>query len=211
MTGHLPEVSLLEAALDDEPSTSLHPEVAAHLRACKSCLTRLQELREDLTQLVSRDETPPPPRLRAHLLAAVNLDAVQPFAGLSRRVARIFDLDEAQVQKVLRDAHGDSAWEVRGPFSYFHFTPGPKLAPTAEAGIVRLEPGVSFPRHRHRGDEYALVLRGALREDTGGSVAFPGDIQHMPEDSRHTVTCTSREPCVFAVLLYGGSPDIEAT
>jgi quercetin dioxygenase-like cupin family protein len=60
--------------------------------------------------------------------------------------------------------------------------------------------------HRHRGDEYGLVLSGALREDLHGRVGFPGDLLHMPEGSTHTVTCVSKESCIFAVLLKGGMP-----
>lgn len=208
MSGHLPEVSLLEAALDR--TIDLHPEAAAHLAACTSCSRRVQELIEDLAALTTREPIPPPPALRERILAATaGSDEATPFAGFSRRVARLFDLDAVQADKVLSDANGETAWELRGPFSYFHFEPGPKLAESAEAGIVRLEPGVCFPRHRHRGDEYAIVLQGILREDTSGREGLPGDILHMPEGTSHTVTNTSTGRCTFAVLLHGGMPLIE--
>jgi anti-sigma factor ChrR (cupin superfamily) len=201
MIGHLPEVSLFEAALDETNTFSAHREVVEHLAACASCQARLRELREALTAIVTREESTPPPALREHILVPT-----RPFAGLSRRAGRLFDLDDAQVEKLLEDAIGETAWEVRGPFSYFHFAVGAAHEATTEAGIVRLEPGVTFPRHRHLGDEYSFVLQGCLREDSSGREALPGDLQHMPEGSVHTVTCTSERPCLFAVLLHGGSP-----
>jgi putative transcriptional regulator len=207
MSGHLPEVSLLEAALDH--TADLHPEAAAHLAACASCSRRVQELIEDLATITTQQTVAPPPALRERILAATGEPEGAPFAGFARRLGRMFDLEPAQAEKILVDAHGDTAWELWGPFSYFHFAPGKSLQSGAEAGIVRLEPGVRFPRHRHRGDEYALVLRGILREDLSGRESLPGDVLHMAEGTRHTVTCTSTGRCVFAVLLHGGMPVME--
>jgi putative transcriptional regulator len=186
MIGHLPEVSLFEAALDETGAFSAHREVIEHLAACPTCQARLRELREALTRIVTREEKAPPPALRERILATTT-----PFAGLSRRVGRLFDLDDAQVEKLLADTTGETAWEVRGPFSYFHFAVGAAHEATTEAGIVRLEPGVIFPRHRHLGDEYSFILQGCLRDDASGREALPGDLQHMPEGSVHTITCTS--------------------
>lgn len=208
MSGHLPEVSLLEAALDR--TAELHPEAAAHLAACASCSQRVRELVEDLAAITASEPVAPPPHLRERILAATGEKTnAAPLAGFARRLARLFDLDSVQADKVLEGACGDTAWEVRGPFSYFHFTPGPQLAQGAEAGVVRLEPGVCFPRHRHRGDEYAIVLQGILREDHSGREGLPGDVMHMREGSSHTVSCTGAERCIFAVLLHGGMPVME--
>lgn len=208
MTGHLPEVSLFEAAMEGEASPSLDPEVAVHLTTCDRCQRRLQSVREDLATVGTRaGTTSPPPALRASILAAVAPgESAEPFPGLARRVGKLFDLDAEATRKVLQDARGDTAWTWTGPVSFFHFTPGPSLAGSAEGGIIRLAPGAVFPGHRHRGDEHGFILSGALREDQSGREAFPGDLVFMPEGSVHTVTCISREPCTFAVLLHGGFP-----
>ena len=50
---------------------------------------------------------------------------------------------------------------------------------------MRLAPGMSFPRHRHRGDEHGLVLTGTLRDDSSGRIGQPGDILFMPHGSVH--------------------------
>lgn len=208
MKGHLPEAALFEAALEyDAPSAMRHnAEVAAHLSSCTRCQGRLAELREDLaTMLCQGEAAEPAPELRTHILSGIQ-DGADSFSGLVRRFIRMFDTDAAQAQAVLSAAQDDSAWEICGAVSYFHFAPGATLKSVAEAGIVRLVPGACFPAHRHRGDEHGLVLRGILREDHSGKEAFPGDFVFMPQGSIHTVTCTSQESCVFAVLLYGGNP-----
>lgn len=209
MTGHLPEVTLFEAAMEGESSPSLDPEVAVHLTACGRCQRRLQAVREDMATIGSlAASAAPPPALRESLLASIGQGPTnpRPFAGLAGRFSRLFELDTEATRKVLSDAAGDTAWTWTGPVSFFHFTPGPSLVATAEGGIIRLLPGAVFPGHRHRGDEYGFILGGALREDQSGREAFPGDIVFMPMDSVHTVTCISREPCTFAVLLNGGFP-----
>lgn len=206
MIGHLPEVTLFEAAMEGEASASLAPEVAVHLTTCGRCQRRLQSVREDLATVGSHAAAAtPPPALRASILAAVGASA-EPFPGLARRFGQLFELDAQATRQVLLDAKGDTAWTWTGPVSFFHFTPGPSLVSTAEGGIIRLAPGAVFPGHRHRGDEYGFILSGSLREDQSGREAFPGDIVFMPEGSVHTVTCISREPCTFAVLLNGGFP-----
>ena len=40
MIGHLPEVTLFEAAMEGESSPSLDPEVAVHLTTCGRCQRR---------------------------------------------------------------------------------------------------------------------------------------------------------------------------
>ena len=42
------------------------------------------------------------------------------------------------------------------------------------AGILRLSPGVRYPRHTHHGREWNLVLEGGFREDDGHEV-WPGE------------------------------------
>jgi hypothetical protein len=44
---------------------------------------------------------------------------------------------------------------------FFHFAPGASSG-FAEAGIVQLAKGASFPRHRHVGDEVNFILEGTL-------------------------------------------------
>jgi putative transcriptional regulator len=83
-----------------------------------------------------------------------------------------------------------------------HLAGGPRVA-SADCGLVRIEPGARFPRHRHLGDEWSLVLAGEAEEGTGARWA-PGDLVHRPADSAHAFRVVSAEPLVFAVVLQGG-------
>lgn len=222
MDEHLTEEQLLQLALSVESPAGQGGDAtsARHLAACSVCAARLVALRDELTEslLDSTTDAPPvAPALQdsAHGLKAQVLQAAQPttsvaqLQGFARRIGRLFDLDEPTVQRLLGDALGDTVWELPGPIAFFHFQPGARLTTVAEAGVVRLAPGMTFPRHRHRGDEHGLVLTGTLRDDSSGRIGQPGDILFMPHGSVHTVTAVSDETCLFFVLLYGGTPDIE--
>jgi putative transcriptional regulator len=212
MSGHLPEVSLLEAALELGDSALRHPEVAAHLASCPRCQAELGALREELGGLGLSPSNPAPPsppsRLREQILAATSAGPSR-MSGLGRRFARLFQLDEAQAQALLERTTSDGGWAYTGPISFFHFVAGGDLSSQAEAGVIRLTPGTTFPLHRHRGTEYALVLSGALRDEQSGRHGLPGDLFEMADGTTHAVTCTSTESCCFAVLLYGGFPILD--
>ena len=216
MDEHLAEEQLLDLALRvDVHDVALEPARARdtqHVSTCPTCAARLAALREELTaDLLSDGDAGAiaSAQLKDRLLRGSYDPGDAALHGFVRRIGLLFDLDEAAVQKVLHDAQGETVWEVPGPIAYFHFQPGPRLSQVAEAGVVRLAPGMTFPRHRHRGDEHGLILRGSLREDNSGTMGYPGDILFMPDGSVHSVTAMSTEPCLFVVLLYGGTPDIE--
>lgn len=225
MSAHLADEQLLDLALHidgagddtddhaDAPVGDAQKAAAAHVTACPACRDRLRSLRDDLgltlAPLAPVGDAQVPATLRAHILSATQPDGADALAGFHPRICRLFGLSDDAGHAVLRDAMSEQAWQISGPMSLFHFHPGPSLRSQAEAGVIRLFPGVSFPPHRHIGDEYGLVLTGALREDATGRIGYPGDVLFMPQDSKHTVTAVSQTPCIFLVLLYGGTPEIE--
>lgn len=81
------------------------------------------------------------------------------FAGLRD----LFDLSEAALRQVLARIDEPGGWSLHGEARYFHFAPGPRMA-TQEAGVVRMAPGVVFPRHLHRGGEVTFVLDGLMND-----------------------------------------------
>lgn len=209
----------------------------SHVSHCADCSARVRALREELADslLPGAEAAPTAWRsasvaaapdsqdtsdgsasvaasaidLKSRVLRATTEAGPDALQGFVHRIGLLFDLDAAAVHKLLADAHGESAWELPGPIAFFHVQPGPRLQSVAEAGVVRLAPGMTFPRHRHRGDEHGLVLSGTLREDNTGKLGHPGDILFMPDGSTHTVTAVGDQTCLFVVLLYGGTPDIE--
>lgn len=220
MDQHLADEQLVQLALrDDRPDGSVGDVASAqHLAACPACAARLVALREELAETLLGETADGAGTAAAQsmldlkdrvLTATPPTPSVASLQGFARRIGSLFDIDDAMVQKVLADSLGDTAWELPGPIAFFHFPAGPRLSNVAEAGVVRLWPGMTFPRHRHRGDEHGLILTGTLRDDSSGKIGFPGDILFMPDGSVHSVTAVSDEICLFFVLLYGGTPDIE--
>jgi quercetin dioxygenase-like cupin family protein len=128
------------------------------------------------------------------------------LAGFLDRLATFFDLAHERAAELLREASGDArSWQALpgSAARLFHLAGGPRVA-AADCGLVRLEPGARFPGHRHRGDEWSLVLAGeAVEEETGARWA-PGDLVHRSVETAHAFSAVGSEPLVFAVVLYGG-------
>jgi putative transcriptional regulator len=176
--------------------------VETHLRSCPSCTRASLEARRTLGLLAA--ELPPiapPERVRNRLFAVVR--GRGRFAPFHDRIADLFDLPAATAEDLLTTLDVPANW-IPGPGGghELYFVPhGPRLA-GADAGFVRLEPGLRYPRHRHLGDEITLVLSGGLREH-GGEVFRPGDRAIRTEGSEHSFEVLA-EGCIFAVVLRGG-------
>ena len=142
--------------------------------------------------------------MRETLLATVSQE--HRFDGFLARAAALLDLPRERTRLLLREVgrFAESRWEdgrVAG-VRIFHFDGGPRIA-DAHCGIVHIQPDVSYPRHRHRGDEWSLVLQGTAREDTG-HIWAPGDLVGNLADSRHSFTALGPEPFVFLVVVNDG-------
>jgi len=173
-------------------------------------------VRQVMAQLGWVDQaTPLPPTLHARVQARIEgLVAAMPFAqvpplpvaALVTRVAAFFDLAEARAQQLLQ------ALQVApGPPWIPSGLPGVRLLPLAGgphlAGATCVlaygAPGQGFPRHRHDGDEWTLVLQGWVQEDDGRRWG-PGDRLHRAPGSIHALTALEPTPCVCALVSYGG-------
>ena len=81
------------------------------------------------------------------------------------------------------------------------------------AVMIQMQPGCSYPRHRHRGAEELLILRGGFRDESGEYRA--GQFCRFEDGSvHHPVALPGDEPCVFFAiaqegidLLGDGEPD----
>jgi hypothetical protein len=143
-----------------------------------------------------------PASSRDRLLAAVRRPPVR-YAPLYDRLMGLFDLDEPALIAHLERSNDPAAWEPFLPGVHaFHFRPGPRVS-EADAGLVRVEAGVTFPGHRHLGPERVLLLEGSYRDSTG-VVYQAGDVHEMAKDSRHSYQVSPDSPVVIAVVLYGG-------
>lgn len=163
------------------------------------------------------ERSQPRPDLRADVLAATarvpqdgqgQAQGNHPFAGFRRRFARLFDLSEADSDRVLSRMSEPAQWEQLKTLRVHHFDPGPARG-NAHAGLVRCSPGVPFPTHRHRGKETTLYLAGVARDEDSGELMLPGDLVERPEAELHRLTVLPPSECVFAVLLENDLPDFD--
>lgn len=68
--------------------------------------------------------------------------------------------------------------------------------------LLRMEPGVSMPRHRHTGETHAFHLAGWRRLDTGAHVG-PGDHVHEPPGHVDSWDVIGDEPLIALVVVMG--------
>lgn len=142
----------------------------------------------------------PQPELRDTILGSVATETR--FEGFVPRVARFLDLSPEAARELLRRADSPDAEEWRSEIAgtrTLHFRGGPRHA-DRHCGLIRVDPGTHFPRHRHRGDEWALVLWGSAREDTG-RLWEPGDLIYNAGGSGHAFEVLGSEPFVFVTVL----------
>jgi quercetin dioxygenase-like cupin family protein len=141
------------------------------------------------------------PEVRARLLATVA--SADRFAPFLPALSRLFDLPAAALRAVVERIDRPGDFLVGGPgVSYLHFAPGPALsAAGAEAGIVLLEPGADFPRHRHLGTESTFVLEGVMRD--GEASHGPGALVEHPAGTSHDYAATAARPLVLLVVHHG--------
>ena len=121
----------------------------------------------------------------------------------------MLDLGADAVQALLARIDDQVAWEPALPGMHMqHFQAGPRFA-TADAGFVRLQPGMAFPRHRHLGPEVTVVLEGAMR--TGDKVHGPGAVIEMAEGTVHDYSATADRDLVLLTVQTGIVPVFEST
>jgi quercetin dioxygenase-like cupin family protein len=130
---------------------------------------------------------------------------VQPLALLAHadQAAGFFDLPLEKTRQIFEKACNPAAWmpaAVPG-LHLFDLIPGPRWA-NADAGLIRFEPGVSFPHHSHMGEERVLMLEGAIRF-TDGSEQHAGEELIMPPGSAHAFTVLP-EGATYGLILGTG-------
>jgi putative transcriptional regulator len=148
---------------------------------------------------------PAPASVRDRLFRT--LDGVDRFAPFFDDLCRLFQLPLERVRALLARIDGQ-VWEsslLRVPLKgarLFHFQVGPALAAAGAAGgVVRIQPGVTFPRHTHHGPEVTYVLEGGYLVDD--RVYHPGQAIEMVAQSTHAYRSAPGRDLVLAVLHHG--------
>jgi|SRR5580698_4000184 putative transcriptional regulator len=85
---------------------------------------------------------------------------------------------------------------------------GVKYRPVAVSSVegcrvfmLRAEPGIRLPRHRHTDTEWTCVFEGAFRHDLGRF--GPGDFDEADETVEHNPVVEESVPCICLVALKG--------
>lgn len=159
----------------------------------------LSVLLDDLTPIA------PPPSLRARILdAAVPAGRLQRFAAT---LARMLDVGVAKAEQLLDTFESMPGWED-GPLpgcSRSLWVAGGAATLGSIRGFIRLDPGVTFPEHRHLGDEQVLVLQGSFVDSVTGATARPGDLITLPAGTEHAFTVVDGgPPLLYFVVVREG-------
>ena len=149
------------------------------------------------------DAAAPSPTSSARLLDAT---AVAPtrYAPFFKRLAALFDLDEATIEQRMAALADAKTWKRTGlrGVERIMVSPGPELA-SARTSFVRFAPGAHFPKHAHLGFEQVFVLEGSYTDDAG-VVHGPGNLHEMVADTEHEFWVAPNEPCIAASVLHRG-------
>ncbi len=167
----------------------LPPEEAAafeaHAAGCPACRDERASLRELAGGLVElAPQADPPERLWSRIAGLVRAEP-RPAPG-PRQPWRAWTADAAP--PVFSLAADSGAWEPGG-------APGVRArrlfvdrVARRVTMMIRMEPGASYPAHRHAEAEECYVVSGDLW--TGSVRLFSGDYQRAEQGSRHPVQST---------------------
>ena len=186
--------------LDREGQEEMERELASQ-GELRSQLSEVHEVLDKLNDV----EPPmyPRPELRDRLLKS--LDGSTRFEGFVDRLAAFFDLTSIRIRELLEttDQVPSRPWEPSGipGIHLLHFDGGERVA-EADCGLVYLEKGSTFPAHRHKDTELAIVIDGEIHED-GGLVYQPGDLSYKPKGSVHSFRTSDAGPAIVAVIVRG--------
>jgi putative transcriptional regulator len=207
---YLPELALgvLDAALEER--------VVSHLAGCPSCATWLKELRAAAPAPAgSEDNRTPPAEAQPMPLAMLALRTVSvlrtpihrfrdartgELRRFTGRFAELFAMPASHAAQLLAEVESGPRW-LPGPVAGIELFPVPSPLEGALSVVVRAEPGAVFPRHRHTGDEWTLVLQGGL--ESNGHGYWRGERLSQRAGSVHTLVALPGATCLCAVRLMG--------
>jgi len=193
----LPELVL--GTLDEDQAR----EVEAAVAASPALRQELDRVREALAgAAVALDPVAPAEKARDRLMKA--LDGPDRFAPFFATLSRLVDLPEGALRAVLARIDDAGAWLDGLPgVKLFDFAAGPALG-AVDAGVLRLTPGTTFPRHRHLGEEVAIVLEGQMID--GGVTYGPGAVVPQETGSVHDYAAAPGRDLVVMILHHGVEP-----
>jgi putative transcriptional regulator len=195
---HHPSDFTLLAYASGRLTEGLSLVVATHLAWCAPCLAAVATAEAAGGLLLSEAEPSP----CAEELLARTLDAldrrgpVVPAARSEAPRSPVAELDLPQPLRAYVERTGASGWRRLAP-GVKHI---PLIRRTSGRGTVRLlriDPGMSMPRHGHAGLELAIVLAGAYQDEIGRFAR--GDLADLDNEIRHQPRAEAAEGCVCLI------------
>ena len=160
-----------------------------HLHRCAPCA-------QELIALSTRKTPTPLARLRL-----VRRDREGHFEEFREPVAELLELALDQTDDLLLRAEVGGHWR-RGPAPGVSFLFPEVSASSAFIALARMDPGATFPLHRHGGEERSLVLQGGACEEEGLQ-RWRGQTLHKEKGSSHRLIALPGPPCIAAIHLAG--------
>jgi len=68
--------------------------------------------------------------------------------------------------------------------------------------LIRMQPGCSYPAHRHVGPEEVFIFQGGYRDDKG--IRREGEYFINDASSAHTPVALDGEDCILLAFAHGG-------
>ncbi len=166
--------------------------VAAHLGACPSCRADVERI-EAVGGVFLNDL--PPEKLAPDALSRALAQIERPAPASTVMQARA---DWITVPRdVLEAARRRRRWAAPGVW----VAPVTKGPGDLRTYLLRVAPGMSVPRHTHRGSEMVCVLKGAFVD--GAHTYARGDFAYSDGDVEHCPVVTRDGECVCLVAAQG--------
>jgi len=77
------------------------------------------------------------------------------------------------------------------------------FSPDGYCAQLRIEPGVTIPRHRHTGEVHAYNLAGCRELIETGEIARPGTYIYEPPGNEDSWRCVGYVPCIVQFSITG--------
>jgi len=184
-TRHPPE----ELLLDYSSGAASAPEslmIAAHLARCPEC--RRLTIACDALGGVFLDALAPtsmPPNMLNRTLAAIDQGGAEDAEESGSVIADLGKLPET------------SGWrKVPGGYGMLRV---PCASDTGRVWLLKAPAGKGLLRHRHVGDEWTVVMRGAFRDQTGRY--GPGDFAYLADGFEHQPIAEPGQDCVCLIMI----------
>ncbi|MGM0556277.1 MAG: dimethylsulfonioproprionate lyase family protein [Myxococcota bacterium] len=201
MSQHIDEY--IEPWLAGRLSAEQERELDQHTRQCERCTELYRQEAEAIADVArAMPSVEPDSGLKSSILG--DLSPAGRFRRFVGKTAELIDVSAERARQLLAGIDEATNWED-GPapaVSLFHIDGGPKTA-EAIVGFIKIEPGETFPEHKHHGKETVYVLQGGIR-DSGGERFRPGDVCVMPEGTEHHLVAEQGPPLVYLVVVETG-------